>query len=167
MHIASRRTRSPMSKTLRATGIVALTTILSLVVVIGEVWAVPAAPERGNAVAAKACQKDKWQDLATSTGERFEGQGACTSYAARGGTLASSAPVAQWERLCEQGGAIFDVAAGDLWRCGAVPGEILHPQTIGALVDFCLGIDRFTGGHRNIDRMVVLLTCGLEPAAPF
>ena len=167
MRIASRRRRLFVSQTLRATRI-ALTTVLSLVVVTSEAWAVvPKAPGSGNAVAAKACQWGKWQDLATSTGEPFTGQGACTSHAARGGALVSLAPVAQWERLCEEGGAIFDVAVGDLWRCGAVPGETLRWETIGTLVDFCLGIDRFTGGQRNSNKMVVLVTCGLEPAAPF
>jgi len=48
----------------------------------------------GNSVNAKQCQKNGWQSLVTSGGTSFASEEACTSYAARGGTLlpASQAP---------------------------------------------------------------------------
>lgn len=41
----------------------------------------------GNSVTAKACQKDGWQGLVTSTGSTFASETACVSYGAQGGVL--------------------------------------------------------------------------------
>src|SRR5947199_264064 len=41
----------------------------------------------GNAANAKACQKNGWQDLATSTGASFASETECVSYGAHGGIL--------------------------------------------------------------------------------
>lgn len=41
----------------------------------------------GNSPNAKACQKNGWQSLVTSTGDSFASEEACVSYAAEGGTL--------------------------------------------------------------------------------
>lgn len=41
----------------------------------------------GNSLNAKACQKNGWQGLVTSTGDPFSSEEACVSYAAEGGTL--------------------------------------------------------------------------------
>jgi hypothetical protein len=41
----------------------------------------------GNSLNAKSCQKNGWQSLVTSTGATFASETACTSYAAKGGTL--------------------------------------------------------------------------------
>jgi hypothetical protein len=46
----------------------------------------------GNASAAKLCQKGGYEQLAPSGESAFSNQGACVSYAARGGSLGASAP---------------------------------------------------------------------------
>jgi len=44
----------------------------------------------GNSANAQLCQQDGWKSLVTSGGNAFKNQGDCVSYAAKGGTLASS-----------------------------------------------------------------------------
>ena len=51
---------------------------------------VPTTPQQGvnsNAPTAKACQKNGWPDLVTSTGSSFASETACVSYGAQGGVL--------------------------------------------------------------------------------
>jgi VCBS repeat-containing protein len=57
----------------------------------------PAGPGPGNGPNAKSCQKGGWQDFVRSDGSAFANQGACTSYAAKGGTFRSvnQGPVAE------------------------------------------------------------------------
>ena len=43
--------------------------------------------EGGNSASAKACQKDGWKSLQSSTGGAFASQSECVSYGASGGTL--------------------------------------------------------------------------------
>jgi hypothetical protein len=60
-------------------------------VVVGLLALLPAAAlAAGNGENAKRCQKGGWQQLYTSSGQAFKNEGACTSYAAKGGTLSTS-----------------------------------------------------------------------------
>lgn len=82
-----------MSRALRALIFVVAVSALSAVVA-GGVAAEPAGSGPGNAPNAKACQKGGWQGLVRSDGSGFDSERACTSYAAKGGTLfnANEAP---------------------------------------------------------------------------
>jgi len=76
-------------------------------------------PDRGNSSSAKACQKGGWQNVYTSSGDRFMGEGECTGYTARGGTLTDS-PYPQSKTLCLSYGGTFVVGGPedrDLWLC--------------------------------------------------
>lgn len=79
------------------------------------------AQNSGNSANAKLCQKGGWQDLATSTGESFQNQGQCVSYAAKGGALSLKAtPIARFQAICESGGGFFLTSdPSDHWLCGA------------------------------------------------
>ena len=48
----------------------------------------------GNSANAKLCQKGGWQNWVRLDGSPFKNQGACVSYAARGGTLTPLTPPA-------------------------------------------------------------------------
>lgn len=79
------------------------------------VMATPAiASKGGNSQNAKACQKNGWQNLYTLAGESFVSEQACTSHAARGGTLFTS-PYGEVQTLCESEGAPSNSAASS---CG-------------------------------------------------
>jgi hypothetical protein len=52
----------------------------------------PPVAAQGNSAAAKACQQGGWQDLKGADGTRFKNQGACVSYAAKGGQLVPLEP---------------------------------------------------------------------------
>jgi hypothetical protein len=81
----SRSSRSPLY----------LTMALALLSACGETNpaappSVPTTPQQGvnsNAPTAKACQKNGWQGLVTSTGNSFASEIACVSYGAQGGVL--------------------------------------------------------------------------------
>ena len=60
----------------------------------------------GNAENAKLCQKAGWQSLYTSTGVLFADQGACASYAAKGGTLTTQTK-SKSQLDCESLGGTF------------------------------------------------------------
>ena len=68
-----------------------LTLCLLLLTLLGGVVASPgSAAAQGNSGAAGLCQKGGWTDWQRTDGTAFANQGACVSYAAQGGTLASS-----------------------------------------------------------------------------
>jgi len=65
-----------------------------LLLAVASVGGTALAAGGGNAANAKLCQKDGWQTFVTPNAKSFASEEACTSYAARGGTLvpASQAP---------------------------------------------------------------------------
>ena len=149
---------------LRTAGATVLVAVLAPALAAGTTPAVGAS----NSAAAHACQHGGWQDLATPAGQPFAGQGACTSYAARGGTLAPRlSAVQRWEALCLEAGGSFSIAADDDWRCVAAPDLALAPAQFFAMVDICVGASRFPGGQRNSNRVFVLSTCELDETPPF
>jgi hypothetical protein len=62
---------------------------LILALMLGAMVTPITAERGGNSAAAKACQKGGWEDLQRTNGTSFANQGACVSYAAKGGTLVS------------------------------------------------------------------------------
>jgi hypothetical protein len=54
----------------------------------------------GNSAGAKQCQKDGWRTSQTDSGGAFASNDACTSYAAKGGTVFSPTVVPEFE-YCE------------------------------------------------------------------
>ena len=66
----------------------------------------------GNSLNAKACQKNGWQELVTSTGTAFASEEACVAYAAQGGMLFWGQTIT-FGPLADQtfGGADFTVSA--------------------------------------------------------
>lgn len=77
------------------------------------------AAKAGNSQNTKACQKDGWRTLMTSTGASFASQGKCTSYAARGGTLTPKPDVSQ---LWQKWGTTCVSNAGNLFYGGDAGG---------------------------------------------
>jgi len=84
----------------------------------------------GNSAAAKACKKGGWKKLVRSDGSSFKNQGACVSYAAKGGT-----PVAKTRSQldCESFGSVYSTDPGSdlsgivnlpggtfIWSCNGV-----------------------------------------------
>jgi hypothetical protein len=80
-----------MSKKIRALFIAALTIVL-FGAIIGGAAAKPSGSGPGNSPNAKACQKNGWMSLYTSTGAMFTSESQCVSYAAQGGKLNTSPP---------------------------------------------------------------------------
>jgi hypothetical protein len=72
----------------------------------------------GNSANAKKCQNGGWQTLVRSDGTSFTSEGACVSYAARGGTLTTPTTKTKSQLDCEALGGTF--ATGTLpvlWTC--------------------------------------------------
>lgn len=92
----------------------------------------------GNSAAAKACQNGGYVNYKTSEGARFANEGACVSYAARGGSL-SSVPTPR--AACESvGGTFQDNGFGPNGETtnGIIHFTCLTPQYIaGDLVESC------------------------------
>jgi hypothetical protein len=76
-------TRGTRTKTIAARR-VSILVVTSLVLTMAVVSPARAA---GNSANAKACQKDGWKTLVTTTGAPFANQDACVSYGAKGGVL--------------------------------------------------------------------------------
>ena len=138
-------------------------------VVAGGAAAQPAGPGPGNSPNAHACQEGGWQNLYTSTGERFSSQGECTSYAAQGGTLSSTPPDphADARAACESVDGIFGVGGPDevaalpwqvLWVCNHVPDE-----NYADILDLASTCDAALGSMWGTDRPdgVIHVTCYL------
>jgi hypothetical protein len=68
----------------------------------------------GNSENAKACQKNAWQNLQSSSGAAFADQSGCVSYAATGGTLFGP------EVTATENGCLVDHHVGfDVWTLSA------------------------------------------------
>ena len=82
----------------------------------------------GNSDNAKACQKGGWQTYVREDQTTFKNQGACVSYAARGGTLTfAGGPQSDAEVACIAAGGTFGsedlVLPGEvtvIWSCNGV-----------------------------------------------
>ena len=84
----------------------------------------------GNSANAHACQQGGWQHLFRSDGTSFANQGACVSYAARGGTLKSAQQLE-----CESLGGTYAVGTGlILWTCTNLP--VLPVSTLAEIEVF-------------------------------
>jgi hypothetical protein len=71
---------------------IAVLTIALFGAIIGGAAAKPGGPGPGNSPNVKACQKNGWMSLSTSTGATFTSEKQCVSYAAKGGRLLTSPP---------------------------------------------------------------------------
>src|SRR5207253_2201714 len=62
-------------------------TLVGMLVVMALLATEPALAGGGNSLNAKACQKNGWTSLVTTTGAPFSSETACVSYGATGGVL--------------------------------------------------------------------------------
>jgi hypothetical protein len=93
----------------------------------------------GNSANAKKCQKGGWKTLYRSDGTPFKNQGACVSYAAKGGTLTAKT---QSQLDCEALGGTFQAATFPTsWTCTGIPFSAFP----GPFAADC-ATDGFTGG---------------------
>jgi len=130
----------PSTTAIRTVGVL-LATALSCAVV-ATASAQPGGPGPGNAPNAKLCQKGGWQHLATADGAAFASQGACVSYAAKGGTLMpypSATPRERFQDICASAGGVFSEGL-TYWRCSSSNG--LTPSTLTELREPCEAADR-------------------------
>jgi hypothetical protein len=96
----------------------------------------------GNSANAKQCQKGGWQTLFRSDGTSFKNDGACVSYAARGGTLTTKTKTKS-QLDCESLGGTFAVGTLPvLWTCN---GWIANDKTAFDSGGSTLVIDCFDG----------------------
>jgi hypothetical protein len=100
----------------------------------------------GNSLNARSCNKGGWANLVTVNGEPFASEQACTSYAARGGTLVSRRDYlqAQWAQKCAELNGTFSTSTSDgsyLWSCGNPPSGGFTPNAMSHLASICVSAD--------------------------
>jgi hypothetical protein len=88
----------------------------------------------GNADNAKQCQKGGWTTYTRADGTSFANQGACVSYAARGGSLV---PKDRAQVLCESFGGTFGmvnygIGGTVLWSCSEFTGGMAAVSALAA-----------------------------------
>jgi hypothetical protein len=113
----------------------------------------------GNSANAKLCQKGGWKTFVRADQTPFKNQGACVSYAAKGGVL--TAPKTQSQLDCEAAGGVFSTdPATDL--SGLVGGTFLwscHGPNVaaasGTLSNDC-----------NLDGGTTYGVTGIDPTVP-
>jgi hypothetical protein len=113
----------------------------------------------GNSANAKLCQKGGWENLVSSTGTAFTSEEACTSYAARGGTLSPKPTFEQqYQTTCENAGGSFVVVSttsGNRWECSRF--DPLLPDFISlesALAPICTAAGGQPGGIPDAESLV-------------
>lgn len=102
-------------------------------------------------------------NLVTSSGESFASEGACTSYAAQGGTLTVD-PYADARTLCESQGGTFGVGGPDmnnsdgsaLWVCNGFANDGQYGYE---LAQSCLSDEGATLFSVHIERDALYGTC--------
>lgn len=101
--------------------------LTSLLLLLGTLPSPTMAGPGGNSANAKLCQKGGWEDLQRSDGTPFANQGACVSYAARGGTLEPKAPRTVTVTFVQG-------SLGDIGFCGVQVDVTGFPQDIHDLL---------------------------------
>ena len=96
------------------------------------VFAGAATAGSGNSANAKKCQKTGWQNWVRADQTPFASETACTSYAAKGGTLTVPAPPKSASQiLCESYGGTFGASTDTaLWTCNGWPQPTLDATFI-------------------------------------
>jgi hypothetical protein len=146
---------------------VVLTAMLTAALIVGAGVGAEARGAGGNSAAAKACQKGGFADWVRADGTEFADQGACVSYAARGGVLTEP------ELECFRGNwGSWHVIGDELAIDGAFPGfaEITwfpgkvecngNPDPRPTYIVFGTASDLVSGAQREIGNIL-----GCSPGA--
>jgi hypothetical protein len=118
--------------------------------------------ERGNSANAKACRDGGYADWTRGDSTSFADEGACVSYAARGGVLIEAVeppPAKTFQEVCEGADLSYSVGiAEDCFGVVVVP-SVEDPEIIASLTAACGGFVANASSALDSDSWLISVFC--------